>query len=221
VVAVVVVAVLALALAKPWGSDPAAGPIAASPSNAAGHAEAIIGAAVVPTASPPAWPAQATTLPQSVSTTTIQGAAELLGLRGGAWGVGAGGSGPRLVRDLIWADWLAVNPRPVAAQSQRATPTAGGLCEGLPTLVDRPSVIAVTAPAGLAPAAWHLVGRWTDGAQSAPLDPSVQPVPLPGVAGVTVLERVDQTSWTSGRYEFELSAGRSTVSLAVCLDTDL
>jgi hypothetical protein len=219
VVAAAMVAVLTLALAKPWGSDPAADPVLSPLPNAAGGvAGATPRASVVPTEPPPAWPAVATILPQSVSPTTIQGAAALLVVRAGAWGVGAGGSGPRLIRDEIWADWVAVTPRPVSARAQLETTTAGQLCAGLPTLVDRPSVIAVTAPAGLPPAAWHLVGWWSDGGPSTPLDPSVRQVTFPGAAGVSVLERADQAMWPSGRYEFQLSAGRTMVALSVCLD---
>ncbi len=214
-VAVVVLAALSLALAKPWGGAPATGPVPSPPPNAAG---ATIRVSVVPIASIAAWPAQATTLPQSVSAATIAGAAELLVRRAGAWGVGAGGSGPRLSNDQIWADWVAVTPRPVASQPEFATPNARPLCAGVPTLVDRPSVIAVTAPAGLAPAAWQLVGWWTDGGPLTSLTSSLRPVATPGAAGVTVLGRADQAIWPSGRYEFQLSAGRSIVALAVCLD---
>lgn len=222
VVAVVLAAGLALALAKPWGAVPAVSSVLLSPPDPVGAvADATESASIEPTGPAAAWPAEATILSQSVSTTTIQSAAELLVLRGGAWGVGAGGSGPRLIRDLTWADWVAVTPRPVAAQSQLAAPQTDHPCDGLPTLVDRPTVIAVTAPAGLPQAAWHLVARWTDGGPSTTLDPSVRQVALPGAAGVTVLERVDQAAWPSGRYEFLLSAGRSIVSLAVCLDTQL
>jgi hypothetical protein len=217
----VLVATLALALAKPWGSAFAPSFALASPSDVAVPADAMILPSIVPIEPPPAWPAEATILPDSVSPTTIHGAAQLLVLRGGAWGVGAGGSGPRLVRDLIWADWLAVMPRSLAARPQLTPPPTGQLCAGVPTLVDRPSVIAVTAPAGLPPPAWHLIGWWSDGGQSSPLDASVRQVALPDAAGVTVLERADQAMWPSGRYEFQLSAGRTTVSLAVCLDTDL
>jgi hypothetical protein len=214
------IAALGLAVVKPWGSAPVVGPPAASPSNAADDDVAAAATGAPPaTPQPPAWPVQAAPGPDAADPLTIQDAAELVALRGGSWGVGAGGSGPRLVRDEVWADWLAVTPRSVPAPSPSSVePSPEGVCAGLPVLVDRPSIMAVTTPVGSTMPAWHLAGWWSGGGVVTAITRSMQVVTPPRTAGATVLQRLDRAVWPSGRYDFQLSAGQAIVTLAVCLE---
>ena len=127
--ALALLAALGLAVVKPWGSAPITGPVAASPSNMVGQGAAVAAATIAPPATPAsaAWPAEAAPGPDAADPVTIRDAARLVALRAGAWGVGAAGSGPRLVRDEVWADWLAVTPRsvpsgPIAFTCRAAAP---------------------------------------------------------------------------------------------------
>jgi hypothetical protein len=218
------VATLVLAVLKPWGSAAVTGPLATSSSDAAGVAVAVaVAATSVPPATPqpPAWPVQGAPGPDAAEPLTIRDAAELVALRAGEWGVGAGGSGPRLVRDEVWADWLAVTPGSLPAPSPAsAEPSPEGSCAGLPVLVDRPSILAVTTPVGSNVPAWHLAGWWSDGSVVTAITRSLQVVTPPRTTGATVLQRLDRAVWPSGRYDFQLTAGKAIVTLAMCLEAD-
>ena len=71
---------------------------------------------------------------------------------------------------------------------------------------------------GASPPAWHLAGWWSDGGVVTAITRSMQVVTPPRTAGATVLQRLDRAVWPSGRYDFQLSAGRTVVTLAVCLE---
>lgn len=215
------VAALGLAVVKPWGPAAVTDPLAASPSNAVRTVAGVSATSAPPaTAPPPVWPVEGAPGPDVADPLTIRDAAELVALRAGAWGVGAAGSGPRLVRDEVWADWLAVTPRsaPATPSPSQVEPSADGACAGLPVLVDRPSILAVTTPVGASPPAWHLAGWWSDGGVVTAITRSMQVVTPPRTVGATVLQRLDRAVWPSGRYDFQLSAGRAVATLAVCLE---
>ena len=108
-------------------------------------------------------------------------------------------------------------PRGIIGPSEQDRDLARqSLCAGYPTIYDRPSFVAVTAPTDLAPD-WRLVGWWTDGGRVASLDGSVRQIPSTGSRGISYLERVDGAPWPSGRYEFHVISGERTVALTVCL----
>ena len=85
-----------------------------------------------------------------------------------------------------------------------------------PRLLNHPSLVAVTVPAGLVPD-WRAVAWWTDGQNAASLAGVVRQIPPPGNRGITYLERIDQASWPDGRYEFDIQAGDHRSSLTVCI----
>ena len=70
----------------------------------------------------------------------------------GTWGVGNAGVGPRMLRDEPWSDWApvaieVVDGSPLHVASGRA-PTCA---PAIPTIYDRPTVVAVTTPRDVAP----------------------------------------------------------------------
>ena len=135
----------------------------------------------------------------------------------GQWGVGAAGVGPRMLRDEPWTDWAAATPESVDGGPLHILMWPGtSLCDGYPTINDRPSLVAVTTATDLVPG-WGLVGWWTDGHQvGAPRD-SVRQVSPAGQSGISYLERTDRARWPSGRYEFHVIAGDQVVALTVCI----
>jgi hypothetical protein len=121
------------------------------------------------------------------------------------------------VRDEPWADWTAIAPETTGEGPGHIAIWPGtSLCNGLPTIYDRPSVMAVTVPAEIV-ADGGLVGWWTDGSRVANLAGSVRPVSPAGNRGITYLERTDGAPWPAGRYEFHVTSGSRAVGLTVCL----
>lgn len=140
-----------------------------------------------------------------------------LAARSGAWGVGVGGNGPRLIREEPWTDWAAVEPVTDGGAAIGVWPDTG-LCDGTPVLLDRPSLVAITVPPGLPPD-WRLEARWSDGPHIVALDPTIRQISPPGNRGISYLERVDRAIWPDGRYEFIVRTAQHVVSLTVCIGT--
>jgi hypothetical protein len=127
------------------------------------------------------------------------------------------GNGPRFVRDEPWVDWAAVAPEHSARAANRIGTWPGtGICTGLPVVLDRPSIVAVTTPADTDDDL-PIEGWWSDGGRIASLDGSIRVLPASGSRGVTYLERVDGSTWPAGRYAFDVGRGDDIVSLVVCL----
>jgi hypothetical protein len=139
-----------------------------------------------------------------------------LAARSGAWGVGVGGNGPRLVREEPWTDWAAVDPGVAWGGTSLTLWPDTGLCMSAPRLLDRPSLVAITVPSGLVPD-WRVAGWWTDGSDTASLEGIVRQISPPGNRRITYLERVDGARWPDGRYEFDIQAGDHRSSLTVCI----
>ncbi len=111
--------------------------------------------------------------------------------------------------------------------SHVATWPGTDVCDRLPMLPGRPSVVAVTTPSAF-PAGSRIDGWWTDGAHVASLagslgylstlaptasgDPDTY-----GGSGAPLLVRVDGETWPAGRYELHVGAGTSTTALTFCL----
>jgi hypothetical protein len=217
-----IVVLLAVVVLKPWDGPALAPPTApaqrsvASPATAPELAARPVAEPAVEVA--PTWPAAAS--PTATADDSMSQAGTVLGeltVHSGTWGVGNAGVGPRLVRDEPWADWTAVAPETTGDGPGHIAIWPGtSLCKGFPTIYDRPSVMAITAPADLV-AKRGLVGWWTDGAHVANLAGSVLPVSLAGNPGISYLERTDDAPWPAGRYEFHVIAGARTVALTVCL----
>ena len=227
----VVVAFLGLAIVKPWaGTTPpdrpstatetetlTARPEASTPGPAATPAS-VSRPMIVPPPPEPGWPAEAGVANAGQGGAT-QAAVALgfLAVHSGTWGVGNVGVGPRMLRDEPWYDWTAVVPEASTETPGRiATWPDTSLCAGYPTIYDRPSVVAVTAPTDFGPDL-RLVGWWTDGGNVASLAGSIRQAPSAGDTGIAYLERVDRAPWPPGRYEFHVIAGERTVALTVCL----
>jgi hypothetical protein len=218
-----VVVLLAVAIAKPWaGPDtqstarvrPTFADPTASPRAPVANAPAAAGSVVAD----PSWPA--TTVASGPVDRAVAEAESALGSltsRSGAWGVGATGAGPRLIREEPWEDWTPVAIEQVDGPPAHIAIWPGtDLCVGYPTIFDRPTVVAITAPAHIDPAA-SVVGWWTDGGRVASLTGSIRQIAPVGTAGIGYLERVDRAPWPAGRYEFHLETGGRTVALTVCL----
>lgn len=134
----------------------------------------------------------------------------------GAWGVGSGGNGPRLVREEPWTDWVAVDPGVSSGGGSLTLWPDTGLCMSAPRLLGGPSLVAITVPAALVPD-WRVAAWWTDGSDTMSLDRVVKQISPPGNRGIAYLERVDGTKWPDGRYEFDVQAGDHRMSLTVCI----
>jgi hypothetical protein len=234
VVVVLLVALVAVAIAKPWaGSSPGLGGPSGSPSAIAAASDAgdrtvappSVAASSAPVGSstsvadvvPPfgqaSYPPGAVSLPTAEQITLL---VSTLAQRGGAWGVGTGGSGPRMIRDDPWTDWKPVEPVDTGPSLGPDVPTAG-LCAGTPILDDRPWLVALTVPPGLAPD-WQAVGWWTDGTRFANLGGTIHQVSPPGNRTITYLQRTDRAPWPDGRYEFQVVSAEHTMSMTVCLE---
>ena len=212
---------LGVVLLKPWSGQPGTTTQEgiASPPPAASPAFAVIPILVRPAADlDPVWPAAAVASRLADATASqAEGALGALTARSGTWGVGNAGVGPRMLRDEPWTDWVAAVPESVDFGPLHIALWPGtSLCDGYPTIYDRPSLVAVTAPADLVPD-WRLVGWWTDGGQVATLGDSVRQVSPAGNSGISYLERTDRATWPPGRYEFHVIAGQRTVALTVCI----
>ena|SRR5436190_13694250 len=220
IVALLVLVALGVAVAKPWATP---GTAAEAAANDAVEDQSSRSAATPPEALSPsvALPRVITAGaqgPQSLdSSPTIAAIVHELARRSGAWGVGTGGSGPRMVRDDPWFDWVPVDP---ASDDETGGPRLAvwpdsGLCSQTPSLLGGPRLVAVTAPRGLAPD-WRLFGWWSDGSHITSLDGVVREVSPAGNRGISYLERLDGASWPDGRYEFNVVAGTNVTSLVVC-----
>jgi hypothetical protein len=139
-----------------------------------------------------------------------------LSARSGAWGVGVGGNGPRLVREEPWTDWVALDPGPAWQGTSLTLWPDTGLCQGAPQLLSHPSLVAITVPAGLLPD-WRVTTWWQDGSGIGSLDGVVRQISPPGNRGIAYLERNDRAPWPDGRYEFDVRAGDHETSLTACI----
>ena len=218
-----VAVLVVIAIAKPWatpatsrstaGVRPSSADTALSP-----HPRIASLAAADPIAADPSWPAT-TVVSGPMDGAVAEAEADMgsLTARAGSWGVGATGAGPRLIRDEPWMDWTAVAIEQVDGPPAHIAIWPGtDLCLGYPAIFDRPTVVAITAPAHLDPTA-SLVGWWTDGGRVASLTGSIRQIAPVGTAGIGYLERVDRAPWPAGLYEFHLETGGRTVALTVCL----
>jgi len=220
----IVVVLLALMVAKPWASSDTVPtgadvthssgkqvtsprPIASIPAGSAVHVDA-----------DPAWPATVVASgPATPSVSQAERALTMLTGRAGTWGIGVTGVGPRLIREEPWSDWTAVEPEPVGGPPAHIAIWPGtGLCTGLPTIYDGPTIVAITMPVGLGSRP-TLAGWWTDGGRAASIDDSVRLLTSVDDAGMATVERVDRAKWPVGRYEFHVQTKGGIVALTVCL----
>ncbi|MFI5262614.1 MAG: hypothetical protein ACHQZR_08685 [Candidatus Limnocylindrales bacterium] len=214
VVATILAAIVVVVLLKPWGDAPRSAVALADPAPSASVATARPSLAV---AGDPDWPALAALRSDSTDPVSTAMATQLLAIHAGTWGVGDGGSGPRLIRDGIWSDWVPLVPGPATrAPDALSTALPSGSCAGLPMLDDRPSVLAVTASGDIG-AGWRLTAWWSDGQSTLSINGSIRQVVLPGVRGAAYLERLDRAPWPAGRYELHITTGHRTFALTTCV----
>lgn len=213
---------LATVVVKPWDDRP----MTTSPSGVAGTPRPSASThsvedAVAPAPAPrvtPIWPAGSSASAAANGTALqVEAALGALASRSGTWGVGDAGVGPRMLRDEPWTDWARVTPESVTGGPLHVATWPGtDPCAGFARIYDSPSLVAVTAPADLAPD-WRLAGWWTDGSQVARLAGSVRQVSPAGNRGISYLERTDREAWPPGRYEFHVIVGDSALSMTICL----
>jgi hypothetical protein len=134
----------------------------------------------------------------------------------GAWGVGDGGNGNRLIGTGPWTQWLAVDPGQTWDGMSLALWPGTGLCMSAPRLAGSPSLVAITVPSALVPD-WRVAAWFTDGSGAVPLVGVVRQISPPGNRGIAYLERADRAQWPDGRYEFDVQAGDHQASLTVCI----
>jgi len=222
VVVAVVAVVLAVAVVKPWGGSPPPPDLGGSPP----------GPSLAPAAAVPAGGIEQGISSLGDAAATANEAAgfqsppdpDILALivqrlaeSDGAWGVGVGGEGPRLVRDDPWTEWFAIDPVdadpwPYDFARWPGTP----LCAGVPEYFTRPSIVAVTVPAGLAPD-WRLEAWRSDGITTTPLAGTVIQVSPPGNRTISYLEYPGNAPWPDGRYEFHIVSGDHALAMSICL----
>jgi hypothetical protein len=214
-----VAVVIGLLIVKPWDgpprtTDPVVVALVPTPT-------ATASATPFPTAEPtPPWPAASG---GGLLTSLPSWAAEVVGplvRHRGSWGVGVGGTGPRLNRDTPWIGWTPATPQVTGDMASTVfTWPDTDLCAGLPTLDDRLTFIAVTTPRG-SPPDWGLAGWWSDGTRVASIDDSLAQIPTTDGGGIKFFQRIDGGAWPEGRYEFHVIAGDQTVALTICLGHD-
>ena len=224
IVAVGATMLVAIAVAKPWGSPattptgdvalaaPSATPVASviEPTAASLPSEPVIAEPTWPVAVGEAGRIPAPD-PRDPSTTAT------MAQFAGSWGVAALGSGPRFVRDEPWAEWTAVSPATSRKSPDRILTWPGtGICTNTPVVDERPSVVAITTPVGATPDR-PIEGWWADAGHVGSLDGSIRELSASGPPGVAYLERLDGSPWPSGRYEFHVSRGARIIALVVCL----
>ncbi len=225
-VAVTVAVFLFLVVLKPWESAgvvpvPTAGPQV----QAEAHRTAAAGATAKRPTEPtrPPWPAVAAAIPSETIEAASGNRLDDLRQRAGSWGIWVAGVGPRILREEPWTRWIAVPPEPSPGEpSHVATWPDTDVCDRLPALPDRPSVVAVTTPAAIGGDP-HVSGWWTNGAQVVSLSGSIGYLSTatpaqPGGSGAPLLVRVDGATWPAGRYELHVAAGASTTALTFCLE---
>jgi hypothetical protein len=220
-VVLVMAAVLAVAVAKPWGD----GTTTASPVPVAGIAASaaatgamdsspfarLVGGPVDGPQSRTAVPA-----PETFAVIVTQLAADA-----GEWGIGVGGSGPRLSRDEPWTEWQPIDPVAGAPYPRDLLRWPGtDLCLGVPRLYDGPSLLAVTVPPGLRPD-WRILSWRSDGTTISSLSTTLHQVSPPGNRQISYLEYPDNARWPQGRYEFHVVSGDHVVAMTICLVRNL
>ncbi|HTC85276.1 MAG TPA: hypothetical protein VK656_01135 [Candidatus Acidoferrum sp.] len=217
--ALIVVVLLGVAVLKPWTGSEAT--VAVSPSGSVSAPASLVAAASAAPSRPPysrlpAQPTPSAAVPPP-SPDTIDLIVARFVKRAGSWGVGSGGSGPRMVRDDPWTDWAPVKPVSAGPIPDDLVVWPGtGICHDTPILFDRPSLVAITVPGGLQPD-WLVVGWWTDGVATADLSDTIRQISPPGNRTITYLERDDGAPWPSGRYEFHVVSEGHQIALTVCI----
>lgn len=201
VVAFVVVAFVAVAVAKPWGggaTDPSgvsASPSAASPSAAS---EAVASA---PGPTPPTLGGSDGGLVGPVVARLVE--------HSGDWGIGSGGW--RLGSDAPWINWHSAVPIPDDPVDPRAAPDCGDIA-----VLGGGVVVAITAPRSIVPD-WTVEALMFDEAgRPVPAAP-VRQVSPPGNRGIAYLVRTDGKVWWNGAYRFRVTASSHVVDLDTCL----
>ena len=158
---------------KPW-DDTAVDPLPTTRADAPAQPPIALVSHPPPTqpAATPPWPAIPAGVPPRTSAAATIGRLDDLARRAGTWGVWVAGAGPRLIREEPWSDWVGVRPEPsTGAPSHVATWPGTDVCDRVPMLAGRPTVVAVTAPAQLPDA--RVDGWWTDGVRVATLAGSI------------------------------------------------
>ena len=222
VVVAVVAIVLVVAVVKPWGGSqpppdlggspagPSLAPAAAVPAGGIEQGISSLGDAA-------AYANEAAGFQSPPDPDILALIVQRLSKTDGAWGVGVGGEGPRLIRDDPWTEWMALDPVTASASPYDLARWPGTpLCAGVPEVLTRPSIVAVTVPDGLA-ADWRIDAWRSDGVTTTSLADSVIQVSPPGNRTISYLEYPDNIPWPDGRYEFHIVSGDHTLAMSICL----
>jgi hypothetical protein len=226
-VVLVIAAVLAVAVVKPWGDGSTAAslaPLAGGPAATAaglGGADASASAAISTGASVDGSGDGSGTVGSALEPApppeTLATIVHRLVTREGSWGIGVGGEGPRLIRDDLWVEWAPLDPVDAGSIPDDLSRWPGtDLCGGVPVLFDRPYILAVTVPPGLPPD-WRILAWRTDGVTIDDLSTAVRQVSPPGNRQISYLEFPNNAIWPDGRYEFHVVAGDHVLAMTVCL----
>ena len=198
-----VIALIAVALVKPWGSAP---PATHPPATAGVPADAR-------TSGGPASPAP---VGASAGPDVIEpmGPPPL-----GTWGVAtASGRSPTANGSgSAWSGWtvLAASlPGPAALQGNPLAADAG--CTGVPTIDAEAAVLALTVPPR-AGTEFDVLGWWATGGVSRSLDGYLRRLDTPGSGPTAEITRTDGWPWPDGRYEFLVQEQDHVTALGFCL----
>lgn len=213
VVGVLVVAFVAVAIAKPWGGGASdLGDMAASPSVAPAASRS---ASERPAAIPAARPVATPRVLHDPDVGLVGSDAALLGPlvarlseHSGDWGIGSGAWRPD--SQLPWIDWRPAVPIAENPADRRAVPD----CRDLPVLGGG-IVVAITAPGSIVPD-WTVETLWF-GRDGRPVVAPVRQVSPPGNRGIAYLVRSDGHVWPTGAYRFRVSASKRVLDLEACL----
>ena len=208
VIALAIVVLLALAVAKPWaGTGPtASGALAVSSPTPAGSPG-------VPSVS--GSPAAAVPSPQfGVLPDPAPGSP-----RPGTWGVGLATdtASDATGAAAAWSVWTPLAP--LSDRLEPYTPDPGPVdtgCTSVPTIAGAASILGFTVPDDTTTDV-SLVGWWVNGPWVQALDGLVTRLDTPGHGQVAELVRADRKPWPDGRYEFRVLTSSHETALAFCL----
>ena len=207
VVGLAILALLVLAVAKPWGGgDPGA---SLDPSAAAVAAASQSGQ---PASSPDSSAEAEPTL--VLAPGGIQGPPRL-----GAWGISVGTDilGSSTFEWANWSQWVPLEPVSERPEPPIRDPQPIGTdCASVPTVPAAPTVLGITVPEGTS-TDFSVLGWFTNGPWAATVDEQLSRIDIPGRSEFAALARRDGLRFPDGRYELHLLTPDHVTALGFCI----
>jgi hypothetical protein len=208
IVGVAILALLVLAVAKPWGGgDP--GP----------SLPPTVAVAAASQSAPPVGPPDSSAEPGQ---TTVLAPGAIKGPpRLGAWGISVGTDilGSSTFEWANWSQWVPLEP--VSERSEppiRDPQPIGTDCTSVPILPTAPTVLGITVPEGTS-TDFSVLGWFSEGPWVATVDEELSRIDTPGRSEFAALARRDGLAFPDGRYELHLLTADHVTALGFCIDS--